>query len=91
LLIQTVATIHAFFVAMQLYPDIQSRAREEVLSTVDPITHLPETAAVMKLDYLRRVLKEVLRWSPALPIGEFNLACKMTFEITTAEQESHMP
>lgn len=57
---------------MQLYPEIQSRARDEVLTTVDPMTHLPNPAEVMKLDYLRRVFREVLRWIPALALGKWD-------------------
>ena len=60
----------SFFIAMQLYPEAQSRAREEVLRTIDPVTRLPIAEEVVKLDYLQRVLWEVLRWIPALPLGE---------------------
>ena len=55
---------------MQLYPEVQSRAREEVLRTIDPVTRLPVSAEVVKLEYLQRVLWEVLRWIPGLPLGE---------------------
>ncbi|KAG9123580.1 hypothetical protein FRC07_014669 [Ceratobasidium sp. 392] len=65
----TVSTLLAFFIVMQLYPDVQTRARQEVLGTLNHITHIPDPAAVLKLDYLRRVLKELLRWLPALPLG----------------------
>ncbi|KAG8736740.1 hypothetical protein FRC10_008982 [Ceratobasidium sp. 414] len=64
----TLIAMTTFVTAMQLYPDVQSRAREEVLGTLDPVTRLPEPAAVMQLPYLSRVLKEVLRWIPVLPI-----------------------
>ncbi|KAG9123143.1 hypothetical protein FRC07_000181 [Ceratobasidium sp. 392] len=64
----TLIAMTTFITAMQLYPNIQSRAREEVLSTLDPTTRLPEPAAVTRLAYLPRVLKEVLRWIPVLPI-----------------------
>ncbi|KAF8600643.1 cytochrome P450 [Ceratobasidium sp. AG-I] len=47
----TNTTLLSFFIATQLHPGIQSRAREEVLRTIDP-----------------RVLWEVLRWVPALPL-----------------------
>lgn len=55
---------------MQLYPEVQARAREEVLRTIDSTTRLPISEEVVKLDYLQRVLWEVLRWIPALPLGE---------------------
>ncbi|KAF8600648.1 cytochrome P450 [Ceratobasidium sp. AG-I] len=65
----TNTTLLSFFIAMQLYPDTQTRAREEVLRTIDPATHLPISEEVVKLDYLQRVLWETLRWVPALPLS----------------------
>ncbi|KAG8719081.1 hypothetical protein FRC08_003699 [Ceratobasidium sp. 394] len=65
---KTLIAMTTFVTAMQLYPDVQSRAREEVLGILDPVTRLPEPAVVMQLAYLSRVLKEVMRWIPVLPI-----------------------
>ncbi|CUA73135.1 Cytochrome P450 2E1 [Rhizoctonia solani] len=58
-----------FGVAMQMYPEVQSRARKEVLSTLDPTTGQPITAEIVNLPYLKNVLREVMRWLPALPLG----------------------
>ncbi|KAG9096235.1 hypothetical protein FS749_008866 [Ceratobasidium sp. UAMH 11750] len=65
---KTLIAMTTFVIAMQLHLDVQSRAREEVLGILDPVTRLPEPAAVMQLAYLSRVLKEVMRWIPVLPI-----------------------
>ncbi|QRW08749.1 cytochrome P450 family protein [Ceratobasidium sp. AG-Ba] len=65
----TVSTLRSFFIAMQLYPDIQTRARQEVLGVIDPVTGTLDPAVILQLEYLQRVLKETLRWLPALPLG----------------------
>ncbi|CAE6440227.1 unnamed protein product [Rhizoctonia solani] len=65
----TVSTLLSFLVAMQMYPEVQSRAREEVLSSIDPTTGQPAPADVVELPYLKNVLREVIRWLPALPLG----------------------
>ncbi|KAB5590722.1 O-methylsterigmatocystin oxidoreductase [Ceratobasidium theobromae] len=65
----TVASLSTFFIAMQLYPEVQSRAREEVLGVIDPSTGWPNPADVVNLPYLRNLLRELLRWIPSLPLG----------------------
>ncbi|CAE6460750.1 unnamed protein product [Rhizoctonia solani] len=65
----TVTTLLSFLVAMQMYPEVQSRARKEVLSTLDPTTGQPIIAEIVNLPYLKNVLREVMRWLPALPLG----------------------
>ncbi|KAH7338656.1 cytochrome P450 [Rhizoctonia solani] len=65
----TVTTLLSFLVAMQMYPEVQSRAREEVLSTINPVTGQPVPADIVNLPYLMNVLREVMRWLPALPLG----------------------
>ncbi|CAE6337349.1 unnamed protein product [Rhizoctonia solani] len=65
----TVTTFLSFLVAMQLYPEIQSRAREEILGTIDSTSGQPDPAQVVSLPYLQNVLREVMRWLPALPFG----------------------
>ncbi|QRV94542.1 cytochrome P450 family protein [Ceratobasidium sp. AG-Ba] len=65
----TLIVMTTFLIAMQLYPEVQARAREEVLSTLDPVTRLPVPSAVVRLAYLSRVLKESFRWIPVLPVS----------------------
>lgn len=57
-----------FVLAMVQHPEIQARAQEEI----DSITHaerLPSIADMESMPYMRRIVQEVLRWQPALPLG----------------------
>lgn len=56
---------------MQLHPEVQTRAREEVVRVLDAATGWPNPADVVNLPYLQNVLREVLRWLPGLPLGLF--------------------
>ena len=53
---------------MLLYPEVQSRAQEELNRVVEP-NRLPEFSDQKNLPYTRAVCKEVLRWQPAVPLG----------------------
>ena len=60
--------MHSFFMAMVLYPDVQSRARreiEEVLGT----DRLPTFRDFGSVPYLDALIKEVLRWHPIVCLG----------------------
>ncbi|KAI9448530.1 cytochrome P450 [Lactarius indigo] len=64
----TVSSVTTFFLAMTLYPEIQRKAQEELDAVVG--THrLPTIDDRDKLPYLNALLKEVLRWGPATPLG----------------------
>lgn len=63
-----ISSLHNFMLAMVLYPDVQKRAREEV----DRVTggeRLPTVEDRNELVYVEAVLKEVLRWRVAVPLG----------------------
>ncbi|KZT20503.1 cytochrome P450 [Neolentinus lepideus HHB14362 ss-1] len=62
------STIHAFFLAMTLYPNIQKAVQLEIDRVVGP-DRLPTYADRDKLPYLEAVIKEVLRCFPAAPLG----------------------
>jgi cytochrome P450 len=53
---------------MVLYPDVQRRAQEEIDSVLGH-GHLPDFGDEDALPYLKAVLHELLRWSPAGPFG----------------------
>lgn len=55
------------FVAMVLFPEAQSKAQKE-LDQVLGINRLP----TIELNYVRRLIKEVLRWGPVTPLGKFD-------------------
>ena len=58
-----------FFLAMQLYPEIQRKAQKE-LDAVIGTERLPNMQDMSRLPYIRCVVKEVLRWIPAVPLGK---------------------
>ena len=65
---QTVSTLTTFFLAMNLYPEAQKKAQEEIDAVVG--THrLPTIDDRDRLPYVNGLLKEVLRWGPATPLG----------------------
>ncbi|CCO35442.1 O-methylsterigmatocystin oxidoreductase Short=OMST oxidoreductase [Rhizoctonia solani AG-1 IB] len=66
----TVSAVKSFFLAMTLYPDVQSKAQSEIASylqtqphkhfiTMDDKRHLPYTSALVR---------EILRWHPVLTL-----------------------
>ncbi|TFK46384.1 cytochrome P450, partial [Heliocybe sulcata] len=71
----TVSSMQTFFMAMALYPDIQTRAHEEVISVIgrgpgeDCISRLPSPRDRARLPYVEALIKEVLRWGNTAPVG----------------------
>ena len=53
---------------MALHPDIQLRAQEELDAVVGQ-NRLPDFTDRPHLPYVNAVVKEVLRWHPATPMG----------------------
>jgi cytochrome P450 len=58
-----------FFMAMILYPEVQKKAQKE-LDAVIGNTRLPNLKDRAQLDYVGRLVQEVLRWAPVTPLGE---------------------
>jgi cytochrome P450 len=63
------ATIMSFFLAMLVYPDVQSRAQAEVDRVVGT-NRLPELGDRKELPYVEGVVNECLRWLPVAPLGK---------------------
>ncbi|KAG2356989.1 cytochrome P450 [Suillus spraguei] len=59
----TVATIHSFFLAMTLFPDVQKKAQAEIDAVIGPDRSLP---------YIEALAKEALRWHTVIPTGPFS-------------------
>lgn len=56
---------------MTLYPDIQRRAQAEVDSVIGTSwQRLPSFEDRPKLPYVEAIVLELLRWNPAVPLGE---------------------
>ncbi|KAF8960427.1 cytochrome P450 [Flammula alnicola] len=63
----TLSGIHTFFVAMLCFPEVQVKAQEELDRVLRG--RLPEFRDEKDLPYLSALVKEILRWQPATPIG----------------------
>ncbi|KAH9847609.1 CyP450 monooxygenase [Lenzites betulinus] len=64
----TNAAVHAFVLAMAMYPDVQRKAQAELDSVVGP-DRLPNFADRPHLPYVNALVKEVLRWHIIAPVG----------------------
>ncbi|KAF5365078.1 hypothetical protein D9758_010984 [Tetrapyrgos nigripes] len=64
----TLSAISTFFVAMSLYPDVQSKGQEE-LDTVLGKGRMPTFDDRPSLPYIEAIFRELMRWHPALPMG----------------------
>ncbi|RPD62615.1 cytochrome P450 [Lentinus tigrinus ALCF2SS1-7] len=63
----THATLCAFFVAMSLSPEVQTKARAELDNVVGP-SRLPTLSDSDNLPYIDAIVKETLRWHNAAPL-----------------------
>jgi Cytochrome P450 len=70
--LQTVASIHALFLALQLFPDAQAKAQAEI-DTVIGSGRLPEFADRDNLPYVNAFALELLRWHAVTPTGKIDL------------------
>jgi len=64
----TPSALASFVMAMTLYPDVQTKAQAE-LDHVIGKERLPTFADRNNLPYVDALVKEVLRWSPVVPMG----------------------
>ncbi|RPD81994.1 CyP450 monooxygenase [Lentinus tigrinus ALCF2SS1-7] len=69
----TYVSLCSFFLAMSLFPNVQKKAREE-LDVVVGSTRLPTLADRPNLPYIGAIVKEVLRWHIATPLGLAHLS-----------------
>lgn len=66
---KTPSSISSFILAMTLYPDVQAKAQEEVDRVTGSI-RLPTFSDRANMPYVNALVKEILRWNPAVPLGE---------------------
>ena len=64
----TSTTLMWWTLAMVAFPEVQSRAQAE-LDAVVGRERLPTFADAPRLLYVRAIIREVIRWRPALPLG----------------------
>ena len=56
---------------MVLYPDVQARAQAEIDAVIGQgLQRLPHWEDRSSLPYVEAVVKETLRWHPAVPLGK---------------------
>ncbi|KIJ05619.1 hypothetical protein PAXINDRAFT_93216, partial [Paxillus involutus ATCC 200175] len=67
-LIRVVSAIHAFFLAMTIYPEVQRKAQAEVDAVVGA-ERLPRLDDRDFLPYINAICKEVLRWHIVAPLA----------------------
>ena len=60
----------AFILAMALNPDVQRKAQQEIDYLLEP-GHLPTFEDAENFPYVTALMKEVLRWNPITPFGQF--------------------
>lgn len=67
----TTVTLHMFFGAMAMFPEVQTRAQGEIDKLLGPEAgrRMPVLEDRSRLPYVNAVVKEVLRWFPAAPMG----------------------
>jgi cytochrome P450 len=70
----TSSTLYAFIQAMLLFPDVQAKPQEEIDRVVGS-ERPPVMADAVNLPYIRRCVKELVRWFPVGPLGAVPHAC----------------
>ncbi|KAH8102113.1 cytochrome P450 [Cristinia sonorae] len=63
----TVCTLSTFMLAMVLHPEVQQRAKAEIDRVLGP-NKLPTADDWDELPYIASVVREVIRWHPAVPL-----------------------
>ncbi|KAH8116168.1 cytochrome P450 [Phellopilus nigrolimitatus] len=66
--LQTPSSIASFILAMALYPGVQARGQAEIDAVVGT-RRLPTFSDRNELRFVNAIVKEILRWNPAVPLG----------------------
>ncbi|QRV85543.1 cytochrome P450 family protein [Ceratobasidium sp. AG-Ba] len=64
----TATALLIFTMAMTLFPQVQQRAQKEIYAVVGP-NRLPTMKDRPQLAYIERLVQELLRWRPVVPMG----------------------
>ncbi|OJJ53726.1 hypothetical protein ASPSYDRAFT_186749 [Aspergillus sydowii CBS 593.65] len=73
--LQTVSTMLSFILAMSRHPEVQTKAQAEIDQVIGT-TRLPGYDDRDSLPYINAVVKEALRWHPALPTASPHMSIK---------------
>ncbi|KDR79209.1 hypothetical protein GALMADRAFT_137092 [Galerina marginata CBS 339.88] len=71
----TVSAVQTFFLAMALYPEVQTRAQAE-LDTVVGRSRLPDFTDRNALPYINALVKETMRWNLVTPLAVGHMSSK---------------
>jgi len=63
------SAISAFFLAMSLYPDVQTRGQKEIDKAIGHERRLPLFTDRSQIPYIDYICYELLRWNPVTPLG----------------------
>ncbi|XP_063914276.1 cytochrome P450 4C1-like [Zophobas morio] len=63
----TAITVNMVLIILGIYPDIQEKVYQELVSVLPHLEKDPTSEEISRLDYLERVIKETMRLSPAVP------------------------
>ena len=66
---QTVSAIKTLFIALALHPEVQDKARHELIEVIGE-DRLPQFSDRRALPYIQAVVQELLRWKPPVPLSE---------------------
>ena len=64
----------SFMEAMLLYPEVQKKAREAIVSVVD--SRIPRYEDLEQIPYVRCLMKETWRWRPPVALGHPHITTK---------------
>ncbi|KAJ3560891.1 hypothetical protein NP233_g10541 [Leucocoprinus birnbaumii] len=70
----SVSAVQTFFMAMCLYPEVQSRAHTELDSVL--AGRFPEHADRSNLPFINAIIKETMRWQMPTPVGSPHVLSK---------------
>lgn len=73
-----------FLIIMQHFPDVMRKAQAEIDHVIGR-ERLPAFEDRPKLPYIRALVKEVLRWKPAGPLGIPRRVAEVTFEFVALD------
>lgn len=65
---KTPSSLTSFILAMTLYPHVQIKGQAEIDAVVGK-KRLPSFSDRASLPYVNAIVKEILRWNPAVPLG----------------------
>ena len=66
--VSLIGSLQVFFLAMILYPEVQSRAQAELAKVIGR-DRLPRMSDYNDLPYMKALITEVFRWRPIVTLG----------------------